>query len=118
MAWLQLLARLLLSGSLVVGAGEVAKKNDVFGALIASLPLISILTIIWLYNDTGDTEKISQFSIDIFWLVIPSLLLFATLPFLLHRGIDFWPAFTVSIVFTIFAYVVGLKLAGGIQTLG
>ncbi len=83
MAWLQLAFRVLLSGGLIVGASEIAKKNDVLGAFLASLPLISIFAMIWLYNDTGDTEQIAIFSKDIFWLVIPSLALFLALPFLL-----------------------------------
>ena len=113
MAWLQLAVRLVLSGGLIVGASEIAKKNDVFGALIASLPLISIFAMIWLYNDTGDTEQIATFSKDIFWLVIPSLVLFLTLPVFLQRGMDFWPALAIAIILTIIAYTIGLKLANG-----
>ncbi|MDE0869755.1 MAG: DUF3147 family protein [Candidatus Poseidoniaceae archaeon] len=113
MAWLQLAFRLLLSGGLIVGASEIAKKNDVFGAFLASLPLISIFAMIWLYNDTGDTEQIAIFSKDIFWLVIPSLVLFLTLPFFLQRGVDFWPALGMSIFLTLLAYAFGLKVASG-----
>ena len=111
MAWFQLAVRLVLSGGLIVGASEIAKKNDVFGALIASLPLISIFAMIWLYNDTGDTEQISTFSKDIFWLVIPSLVLFLTLPVFLQRGMDFWPALSLAILLTVLAYIFGLKIA-------
>ena len=117
MAWMQLLGRLLLSGGLVVGASEVAKKHDVYGALIASLPIISILAIVWLYVDTGDAQKISQFSVDIFWLVLPSLVLSVSLPQFLNRGIDFWPALLASSVLTILAYAIGLKLANGVHSL-
>lgn len=113
MAWMQLAIRVLLSGGLIVGASEIAKKNDVFGALLASLPLISIFAMIWLYNDTGDTEQIATFSKDIFWLVIPSLVLFLTLPVFLQREIDFWPALSISIVLTISGYFIGLKVLSG-----
>jgi|TARA_B110000495_G_scaffold144452_1_gene127390 hypothetical protein len=113
MAWLQLAVRLLLSGGLIVGASEIAKKYDVFGALIASLPLISIFAMIWLYNDTGDTEQIATFSKDVIWFVIPSLVLFLALPFLLQKNIDFWPALGMSIILTILAYALGLKIASG-----
>ena len=113
MAWMQLAVRVLLSGGLIVGASEIAKKNDVFGALLASIPLISIFAMIWLYNDTGDTEQIATFSKDIFWLVIPSLVLFLTLPIFLQRGIDFWPALSISIALTMFGYFVGLKVLSG-----
>jgi hypothetical protein len=113
MAWLQLAFRVLLSGGMIVGASEIAKKNDVFGAFVASLPLISIFAIVWLYNDTGDTEQIAIFSKDIFWLVIPSLALFLALPFLLQRGMDFWPALGLSALLTLLAYAFGLKVASG-----
>ncbi len=62
MAWLQLAFRVLLSGGLIVGASEIAKKNDVLGAFLASLPLISIFAMIWLYNDTGDTCLLYTFA--------------------------------------------------------
>jgi hypothetical protein len=113
MAWLQLAVRLLLSGGLIVGASEIAKKNDVFGAFLASLPLISVFAMVWLYNDTGDTEQIATFSKDIFWLVIPSLVLFLTLPIFLQKGMDFWPALGISILLTVLAYGLGLKIASG-----
>ena len=113
MAWLQLAVRLLLSGGLIVGASEIAKKYDVLGALIASLPLISIFAMVWLYNDTGDTEQIANFSKDVVWFVIPSLVIFLTLPFLLQKNIDFWPALSISIILTILAYALGLKIASG-----
>ena len=113
MAFIQLSIRLLLSGGLIVAASEIAKKNDVYGALIASLPLISIFAMVWLYNDTGDSEQIASFSKNIFWLVIPSLVLFLTLPMFLQRGIEFWPALLASIVLTILTYVAGLRLATG-----
>tara|TARA_B110000967_G_scaffold185017_1_gene204940 strand:+ start:21 stop:482 length:462 start_codon:yes stop_codon:yes gene_type:complete len=113
MAWLQLAVRLLLSGGLIVGASEIAKKNDVFGAFLASLPLISVFAMIWLYNDTGDTEQIATFSKDIFWLVIPSLVLFLTLPFFLQKGMEFWPALGIAIILTVLAYALGLKIASG-----
>tara|TARA_B110000305_G_scaffold134077_1_gene149632 strand:- start:1236 stop:1586 length:351 start_codon:yes stop_codon:yes gene_type:complete len=113
MAWLQLVFRLLLSGGLIVGASEIAKKNDVFGAFVASLPLISIFAIVWLYNDTGDTEQIAIFSKDIFWLVIPSLVFFLALPLFLQRGMEFWPALGVSMFLTLLAYAFGLKIASG-----
>ena len=110
---MQLAFRLLLSGGLIVGASEIAKKNDVLGAFLASLPLISVFAMIWLYNDTGDTEQIATFSKDIFWLVIPSLVLFITLPVFLQKGMEFWPALGISIILTVLAYGLGLKIASG-----
>ena len=111
MAWIQLAVRALVSGGLIVGASEVAKKNELLGALIVSLPLVSIMAMIWLYRDTSDSQQVSDFATGILWLVIPSLTLFISLPILIQRGVEFWPALAVSCGLTIVAYYVGLQLA-------
>ena len=113
MAWLQLTLRILLSGGLVVGISELAKKNEIFGALVASLPLLSIAALLWLYYDTGDTVKIAIFSQSVFWLVLPSLLFFVTLPVLLRKGLEFWPSFSTAVFLTVTAYFFGIYLFAG-----
>ncbi len=111
MAWMQLVVRALVSGGLIVAASEVAKKNELLGALIISVPLVSIMAIIWLYNDTSDVEQVADFTTGILYLVIPSLTLFLSFPVLLRRGMEFWPALGLAGLFTIGAYYVGLQLA-------
>ena len=64
--------------------------------MFASLPLVSFLAMIWLYHDTRDTHKIAALSTSIFWLVLPSLVLFLALPVLLKRGVSFYPALVIS----------------------
>jgi len=110
MAWMQLAIRALISGGLIVAASEVAKKNELLGALIISVPLISIMAIIWLYNDTSDVEQVADFTTGILYLVIPSLTLFISLPVLLRRGMEFWPALGLACLLTIGAYYLGLQL--------
>ena len=110
MAWMQLAVRALVSGGLIVAASEVAKKNELLGALIISVPLISIMAIIWLYNDTSDVEQVADFTTGILYLVIPSLTLFLSLPVLLRRGMEFWPALGLACLLTIGAYYLGLQL--------
>lgn len=111
MIWQNLLLRVLFSGIIVVAASEMAKRNSLFGALIVSLPLASIMTLIWLHHDTGDTEHIAGFSREVLWLVLPSLVLFIALPILLSRGVDFWPALGSSAALTALCYVLGAYLA-------
>lgn len=111
MAWMQLVVRALVSGGLIVAASEVAKKNELLGALIISVPLVSIMAIIWLYNDTSDVEQVADFTTGILYLVIPSLTLFLSFPVLLRRGMEFWPALGLACLFTIGAYYIGLQLA-------
>lgn len=82
-------SKLILSALMIVIVSEVAKRSSLLGALIASLPLTSILAIIWLYIDTKSLEKVTQLSMGIFWIVIPSLLFFISLPLLLKWGLNF-----------------------------
>jgi len=86
MDWLNLIGKGLFSGAVIVTASEIAKKSTIFGALIISLPLASIMSMTWLYNDTKDTSQVADFAESILWLVIPSLVLFVALPFLLRGG--------------------------------
>lgn len=95
----------------MVAASEVAKKSTVFGALLVSLPFISIISIIWLYNDTKDAAKVADFSEGILWLVLPSLLLFMILPYLLRREWSFEAALAMGIFATIVAYLLGIYAA-------
>jgi len=107
--------KVLLTSVLVVAVSEAAKRSAFVGAVIASIPLTSVLAMIWLYIDTGDTEKVARLATGIFWLVLPSLVLFITLPILLRSGIDFYASLTASVVLTVAAYfamVYTLKFAG------
>jgi hypothetical protein len=82
--------KVVISALVVIAVSELAKRSSAIAALVASLPLTSLLAFVWLYRDTHDTEKIAALSIDIFWLVIPSLALFLVLPLLLRLGWGFW----------------------------
>jgi len=97
--------KVLLTAVLVVAISEIAKRSSALGAVIASLPLTSLLAIIWLYGETGDTAKIAQLSSSIFWYVLPSLVLFSALPLLLARGLGFWPSLLIASAATFAAYL-------------
>ena len=86
-----------ISAALIVAVSEVSKRSSFLGGLFASLPLVSVLAMIWLYRDTGDTGKVAALSTSIFWLVLPSLALFVALPFLLKRGFAFWPSLGLGV---------------------
>jgi hypothetical protein len=95
-----------LSGIIIAVVSEVAKRNPTFGALIVSLPLISLLGILWLWRDTGDAERIATHAESTFWYVLPSLPLFLVLPALLRAGAGFWPSMGASCVLTVVLYFV------------
>lgn len=104
----------LLTAGVVVLVSELAKRSDRLGGFIAALPMVTILTLIWLYIEQQPTGKISNHAWYTFWYVIPTLPMFLLFPYLLHR-IGFWLALLGCAIFTIvlFAlYVVVLRRFG------
>jgi hypothetical protein len=88
----------------VVAVSELGKRSSLWGAVLASLPLTSLLAFVWLYRSTGNIEAIASLSHGIFWLVLASLPLFLILPALLKGGVGFWPAFAASCLVTVGLY--------------
>lgn len=102
---LYLIVKAALSGVIIMIVSEVAQRRPALGALIVSLPLVSILSILWLWRDTGDTERIAAHAEATFWLVLPTLPMFLVFPALLRNGTGFWNALAVSIAMTVVLYV-------------
>ena len=100
----QFLVKVLVSALLVAAVSEVARRSSLLGAVLASLPVTSLLAFIWLYRETGDVQKVAALSSDILWLVLPSLLLFALLPLLLRQGWNFWLSLATACTATAVAY--------------
>lgn len=98
------LIKLVTTTVLIVVISEIAKRSSIVGAILASIPLVSVLAMIWLYIDTKDISKVSSLSTSVFWLVIPSLALFISLPILLKQGFNFYLSMSVSIIITIICY--------------
>lgn len=98
------LIKILITSLVVVAVSELGKRYSPMAAILASLPLTSILAMIWLYWDTKDVAKIGSLSTNIFWAVLPSLLFFITVPILLKLGFNFGVAMAVSIVLMACAY--------------
>jgi hypothetical protein len=101
---LQYLVKILITAALVVAIAEIAKRSTFWGAAVASLPLTSLLAFVWLYIDTGDSQRIATLSQSILWLVLPSLTLFILLPMLLRYGMSFWASLGLACVATAVAY--------------
>lgn len=107
-----LIFKALLSGVIIMVISEIAKRSPAFGALVASLPLVSLLGIIWLWRDTGDNERIAAHAQATFWYVIPSLPIFLALPYMLRHGLSFWPSLAASCLLTILLYGLTILIAG------
>lgn len=99
-----------VSAIVIVAVSEIAKRSSLFGALIASLPLTSLLAILWMYFEKAETQQIAALSNSIFFLVLPSLAFFILLPFLLNKGLHFYASLGISIAVTISLYFILLAL--------
>jgi len=99
-----LIVKLVVTALLVVAISELARRSTLAGALLASLPLTSLLALIWLYRDTGDAAQAATLARGIFWLVLPSLAFFIVFPAGVRAGWGFWPAMGAGIAATLAAY--------------
>ena len=106
-----LLIKASLSGILIAIISEVAKRYPGFGGLIASLPLVSVLGMIWLWRDKPDALNMADHAEATFWFVLPSLPMFLLIPLLLRHGIGFWVALLAGCVLTVALY--GLMVWAG-----
>jgi hypothetical protein len=104
--------KVLISAIMIVLVSEIAKRSSLLGGIFASIPLISVLAMIWLYSDTKDIMQVSSLATSVFWLVIPSLALFVSLPVLLKNGMGFYLSMGVSIIITILSYYIMIYLLG------
>jgi hypothetical protein len=100
----QYIVKIILTAAVVVAVSELARRSTLWGAVLASLPLISLLAFIWLYFDTSDTQRVADLSLGIFWLVLPSLPLFLVLTLLLRSGFGFWSSLGAACLTTLAAY--------------
>jgi len=101
MAWL--ITKYLITAGLVVLVSEFAKRSDKLGALIAALPLVTVLTLIWLHVEKQAVDKVANHAWYTFWYVLPTLPMFLVFPALLAR-FDFWPALALSVVLTVVCF--------------
>lgn len=102
---LYLAIKAVLSGILIAAISEIAKRSPAAGALVASLPLVSILGMMWLWRDTGDPVRMATHAEATFWYVLPSLPMFLLIPALLRLGVPFWGALASGCALTIALYL-------------
>jgi hypothetical protein len=105
-----LILKYLVSAALVVAISEAAKRYSLLGALLASLPIVSLLAMAWLYFETRDARALADFSAGVFWYVLPSLLLFALLPLLIRQGLALHWALAISVAATVGAFFLMSRL--------
>lgn len=113
-----LLMKYLVTAAVVVAVSELAKRSDKLGALLASLPLVTVLTLVWLYVEQQPTDKIANHAWYTFWYVVPTLPMFLLFPRLLAQ-MGFAGAMAVFVAGTmvIFAVYAWLMAKAGINLL-
>jgi hypothetical protein len=102
---LQLAAKALLSGVLIAAIAEIGKRLPTLGALVASLPLVSVLGMIFLWHARPEPENMAVHAEATFWYVLPSLPMFLLIPALLRHGVPFWLALGLGCVLTVVLYL-------------
>lgn len=111
-AMFYIVAKALISGILIAIISEVSKRQPGFGALIASLPLISVMGMIWLWRDKPDAANMAHHAFATFWYVLPSLPMFPLIAALLWRGWPFWPTLGLGCLLTVLLYTFVVWMAG------
>lgn len=100
-----LIARALLAGAMIAAISEIGKRLPATAAIIASLPLVSVLGMIFLWHQKPDAANMAAHSQATFWYVLPSLPMFLLIPLLLNRGVSFWLALGLGCALTVLLYL-------------
>ena len=106
-----LLVKAAISGLIIAIASEVARRNTALAALIVSLPLTSILAMIWLWRDTQDAGRVADQVGSTLWYIAPSLPMFVLIPLLLRSGWGFWTALGLGCALTFVLYLLAVWVA-------
>ncbi|MCX6076632.1 MAG: DUF3147 family protein [Campylobacterales bacterium] len=106
------ITKLIITALLIVLISEIAKKSSLIGAMLAAIPLVSILAMTWMYIDTNDSSSAVEFSSRIVWLIAPSMTLFIVFPILIKKGFLFYPSMVISILMTAVAYYSVILILG------
>ncbi|MBA3026966.1 MAG: DUF3147 family protein [Sulfurimonas sp.] len=98
------ITKLIITALLIVLISEIAKRSSLAGAILAAIPLVSILAMTWMYIDTNNSNSPVEFSNRIIWLIAPSITLFLVFPILIKKEFGFYLSMFISILLTVFAY--------------
>ncbi len=110
----QLIIKTMLSLLIIVSVSEISKRSTLIGGIIISLPILSILAMFWLWLETKSKANVAAFSTSVFWLVLPSLVLFISLPIFLKK-LSFGYAMLTSCGLTIGAYYLMIMLLNALH---
>ena len=109
--------KILLTALIIFMVAQLSQRDTLLAAVLASIPLVSVLAMMWMNQDGASNEEIVNFSKNIVWLVIPSLLLFIVMPELIERGWDFYPALGGGLCATIIGYFLMIEVMNRFQSI-
>ena len=107
-----LILRALISGAIIALASTLARRQPALGSLVVSLPLVSVLSMIWLWRDDPDPEGMARFVESTFWYFLPTMPMFLAIPAMLRRGVGFPIALLVGCALTVLLYLAMTHVAG------
>lgn len=107
---IRFLLKTLVSALVIAGVSEIGKRSTSLAAILAALPLSSVMVLTWLYLDTRDVEKVSHLSTGIFWALVPSFFFLLSLPWLLGHGVRFVVAMPLACLIMAGGYAVYLAI--------
>jgi F0F1-type ATP synthase assembly protein I len=102
--------KIVITASIIVVVSEISKRIPLLGSMIASLPLVSVLGMIWIFQETKETQKLITHAEGTFWYVLPSLPMFLLMPWMMRKGVSFYLTLTVGILLTVLLYLIMTKL--------
>ncbi len=106
----QLAAKAILAGLMIAAIAELGRRLPTMAALVASLPLVSVLGMIFLWHAKPDAENMAVHAEATFWYVLPSLPMFLAIPWMLRSGVNFWLALALGCLLTVGLYLVMMQL--------
>ena len=102
--------KIVITASIIVVVSEISKRIPLLGSMIASLPLVSVLGMIWIFQETKETQKLITHAEGTFWYVLQSLPMFLLMPWMMRKGVSFYLTLTVGILLTVLLYLIMTKL--------
>jgi len=106
-----LVAKYAITAFVIVLVSEVAKRSDKFGALISSLPFVTIMVMVWLFVEKQGSQKIANHAYYTFWYVLPTLPMFLVMPWLMAKGVNFWISLAICVLVTFGCFILTAIIA-------
>ena len=110
MTWVIDAGKIGLTALIIFAVVQVSERSTLLAAVLASIPIVSVLAMMWMNHEGQSTEEISLFAKEIVWLLIPSLLMFIVMPLLIDRGWEFYPALGAGLMATIVGYFIMIQI--------